>query len=292
MSLDHLAVFSAVAEAGSFTGAGARLGVDKAHVSRVVRALEAALGVVLLHRSTRRVTLSPAGAELLARIAAPLAELSAATRKLTDAPAAPAGLVTLTTTPDLARALVAPRLAAFRRRFPAVRVRLALGPELASFDDGTIDLALRVGPARGARLVVRKLGELTAGFFAAPRYVAERGAPRSLGDFGRHDGLWPASARKRSFAAAGAPPPPAIDCDDFATLLELARAGAGIAVLPLHLAAREVAEGALVRVVPAVELAGAPLYVVTRPERPLPPRVAALRDFLAREVPAALSGRG
>jgi len=87
------------------------------------------------------------------------------------------------------------------------------------------------------------------------------------------------------------PPPPAIDCDDFAVLRELARTGAGVAVLPLHVAAADVAEGALVRVVGGVTLRGAPLFVVTRPERPLPPRVAALRDHLLREIPPTLAVR-
>jgi DNA-binding transcriptional LysR family regulator len=74
-------------------------------------------------------------------------------------------------------------------------------------------------------------------------------------------------------------------------LLELARSGAGIAVLPLYLAAREVSSGSLVRVVPELVLRGAPLFVVTRPERPLPPRITALRDFLVSEVPSSLSAR-
>jgi DNA-binding transcriptional LysR family regulator len=64
-----------------------------------------------------------------------------------------------------------------------------------------------------------------------------------------------------------------------------------VAVLPLYLAAREVSSGTLVRVVPELALSGAPLFVVTRPERPLPPRIAALRDFLVSEVPPALAVR-
>jgi DNA-binding transcriptional LysR family regulator len=291
MNLNHFSVFLAVAETRSFTGAAEKLRADKAHVSRVVSALERDLGVVLVSRTTRKVSLTPAGQDLAAKIASPLAALESAGQVLVDRPATPSGQVTLATTPDIGRALVAPLVAAFRARFPAVRVKLVLESTVVSFADEKVDLALRVGTAKASGLKVRKLGELEAGFFASPRYLVARGTPSVLRDLGLHDGLWPAESRRKSFATASAPPPPAVDCDDFGALLELARSGAGVAVLPLYLAAREVSSGTLVRVVPELALSGAPLFVVTRPERPLPPRIAALRDFLVSEVPPALAVR-
>lgn len=290
MNLNHLAVFVAVAQVRSYTRAAAQLGIDKGQVSRIIRALETSLGVVLLTRTSRSVALTPAGEQLCARIAAPLAELEASGAALVDRPVTPSGLVTLTTTPDLGRTLVAPLVVAFRARFPAVRVRLHLEGSMIALDDARIDLALRVGATRAAHLKVRRLGELEAGFFAAPRYLAARGTPRALVDLGRHDGLWPAAPRKRSFAPSAPPPPPAVECEDFGALLALARAGGGVAVLPLYLAAADVAQGTLVRVIPEHVLRGAPLFVVTRPERPLPPRVAAFSEFLVEHVPRALAG--
>jgi DNA-binding transcriptional LysR family regulator len=292
MNLNHLEVFAAVAEARSFTRAAERLGADKGHLSRVVRALEQELGVVLLARTTRTVTLTPAGEQLWSRVAAPLAALGSATEALADRTPRPEGLVTLATTPELGRAVVAPLLVAFRALHPAVRVRLLLDVVVVELVAARADLALRVGPSRGRTAKVRRLGELEAGFFAAPHYLARRGAPRTRADLAAHDGLWPAAPRARaSFAPRGAPPPPAVDTDDFGALLELARAGGGVAVLPLFLAARDVALGQLVRVVSDVSLPGAPLYLVTRPERPLPPRVAVLSAFLAEHVPSALGSR-
>lgn len=286
MNLNHYAVFLAVAAARSFTKAAERLGADKGHVSRTVRALEEELGVVLLARSSRHVSLTAAGEELAASIAAPLADLERAGRAIVDRPVTPSGLVTLTAPPDLGRALVAPLLPAFRTRFPAVHVRILLGPELVRVGEAKTDIALRVGKVGETGARVRRLGELRAGFFASPRYLAVRGAPRSRAELGRHDGLWPSRTHgRKSFATEGTPPPPAIDCDDFGALLELARAGGGIAVLPLHLARREVAHGELVRVVPELVLRGAPLYLVSAKERPLPPRIAALRDYLVETIP-------
>lgn len=294
MNLNHFSAFLAVAETRSFTRAAEKLGADKAHVSRVVRALELELGVVLVTRTTRAVSLTLAGEELAARIASPLAALEAAGSALVDRPLTPAGQVTLTTTPDIGRTLVAPLIVAFRARYPAVTVRLHLESRVMALREARADLALRVGalPAAASEGVkVRRLGELEAAFFASPRYLAVRKTPKVLADLAGHDGLWPASSRKKTFAPTNAPPKPAVDCDDFGALLELARAGGGVAVLPVYLAARDVAQGALVRVVPDFVLRGAPLYVVTPPERPLPPRVLALRDFLVEHVPSALSTR-
>lgn len=289
MNLNHLAVFLAVAQTGSFTRAAKLLGLDKGHVSRVVAALEQSLGVVVLSRTTRAISLTPAGEQLCARIAAPLAALESAGASLVDRPTTPEGLVTLTTTPDLGRALVAPLLSAFRARFPAVRVRLLLEAKVVSLQEARADLGLRVGPMPAGSLKTRKLGQLEAGFFGSPRYLAARGIPREPSELAKHDGLWPAANRRRAFATSLAPPPPTIDCDDFGALLEVARAGGGIAVLPTFLAARDVAHGALTRVLPELSLRGAPLNLVTARERPLPPRIAALRDFLAEAVPLALS---
>ena len=105
MNLNHLAVFRAVAEHGSFTAAARALAADKAHVSRVMKALEDTLGVVLVSRTTRRVSLTPAGDGLLALVRGPLDLLERAGAAIADRANAPTGVVTLGTTPDLARVL-------------------------------------------------------------------------------------------------------------------------------------------------------------------------------------------
>jgi DNA-binding transcriptional LysR family regulator len=149
-----------------------------------------------------------------------------------------------------------------------------------------VDLALRVGRPGGGSLVARRLGELEAAFFAAPAYLQRRGTPQKLEQLSAHDGLWPAPPKgQRSFAPGEQQPAAAIECADFGLLAEVAKAGGGIALLPTFLAAREVASGALVRVLPAVALGGAPLYLVSRPLRPLPARVAALRGYLLEALP-------
>ncbi|MBL9024388.1 MAG: LysR family transcriptional regulator [Myxococcales bacterium] len=288
MNLNHLAVFRAVAEHKSFTAAAKALAADKAHVSRVLRGLEASFGVVLVNRTTRSVVLTPAGEGLFALVRGPLEALERAGATIADRARAPSGVVSLTTTPDLARVLVAPLLPGFRAQFPEVSVQLRVGAELESFTDPSLDVALRVGAQTSPDLRVRKVGELGAGFFASPRYLAARGTPREPRSLAAHETAWPHGAKKASFTDGGARPRPSVSCDDFAVILEFARAGGGVVVLPLHLAKAHVREGALVRLFPDIVLRGAPLYLVTRRERPLPARVEALKAHLIANVPSLM----
>lgn len=283
-SLDALLVFHAVAQAQSFTRAGVALGLDKSRVSRVVRSLEEALGVALVVRSTRVVTLTAEGAELFRKSGPHVAGLKEALSALPRRLEQPAGEVSLTTTPELGRAVLAPALVGFRKQYPLVTVRVLLGADVVELMSSGVDLALRVGRGGTGSLKVRTVGALLAGFYAAPSYLAARGTPRSLAELSSHDGLWPMPRRgQRSFSSSGHRPG-AITCDDFSMLSELAVLGAGVAVLPSFVAERPVADGALVRVLPDVVLENAPLVLVSRPVRPVPARVKVLADWLVTHL--------
>lgn len=282
MNLNHLRVFAAVCEAKSFTGAAQRLGVDKAQVSRTVSALESAMGTTLLLRSTRALRLTPEGEALWARVVPALAELAAAMAAVPAQHELPNGEVVLTTTPDLGRTILAQHMPALRLRHPGVRLQVRLGHEPVDLLREGVDLALRVGRPPSSSLVARKLRELEAGFYASPRYLERRGAPRGLEALAGHECLWPPPKRgRKAFHLRHAPTAtPAVTSEDFGFLAAVAGAGGGIAVLPAHLAERDVRLGGLVRVLPEVRLAGAPLYLLSRPPRTLPGRVAAVRGFL------------
>jgi DNA-binding transcriptional LysR family regulator len=284
MATDKLAAlqaFQAVAQAQSFTKAAARLQLDKSKISRSVRELEQLLGATLLVRSTRSVRVTADGEVLLRQVSPHLAALEAATDVLTDRVAIPAGEVTIATTPDIGRDLIAPVLAGFRARYPDVRVRMVLSADMVDMMRVEVDIAVRVGHPGGNTLVARRIGELTSGFFAAPGYLKRRGTPTKMEHMSQHDGLWPTPPRgQKSFAAGRTPPEPAIASSDFGLLAEVARTGGGIALLPTFMAARDVAAGALVRVLPEFSLANAPVYIVSRAIKTLPPRVQVLRSAL------------
>ena len=288
MDLDGLRAFRAVHEARSFTAAARALGRDKAQVSRAVRALEAALGAPLFVRTTRSVRPTAEGEALYRRALPHLTALDEAVAAVPDRGAAPSGEVSITTTPDLGRVLLAPALPSFRARFPNVRVRVVLGADVVDLARTGVDLALRVGRPGAGSFIARKLADLEAGFFASPEYLERRGAPRAPADLAAHEGLWSApTPGTRAFAPGGAPPEASVDCADFGFLAAAARAGGGVALLPTFLAARDVASGALVRVLPELRLGGAPLYLVSPPHRPLPPRIAALRAHLLERLTTA-----
>jgi DNA-binding transcriptional LysR family regulator len=284
MSLDALRVFVVVAQVESFTRAAQRLALDKSQVSRVVRGLEATLGAVLLARTTRSVKLTPEGQALLARVSPHVAELEQAAAAVPDRAAVPQGEVVITATPDVGRALLAPALVDFRGRYPTVRVRVTLSNEFVDLMGAGVDLALRVGKPGGEGLVARKLKELDAGFFASRAYLERRGTPMKLEELARHETLWPSTAKGQRSFAPGPHATTAAVSGEFGFLAELARAGGGVALLPTFLA--EEGSGALVRVLPSFVLGGAPLYLVSRPLRPLPPRVAVMREFLLMRLRA------
>lgn len=276
--LELLRAFVAVARRRSFTAAARELGVDKSKLSRQLRALEAHLGVALLSRTTRAVTATAEGASLLGRIEPHLDGLVVA---LGDGGARErAGTVTLTAPADLARALLGPVLATFRVRHPAITLELRVESELTDLVRAGVDLALRVGRPGAGSLVARRLRTLSAGFFASPDYLRRRGVPRAPAELAHHERLWPGAVPGRVSFASDRRASPSVACSDFGVLGAIARAGGGIALLPLHAAEDDLKAGRLVRVLPAAVFRDAPLYLVSRPERPVPPRVAALRQHL------------
>jgi DNA-binding transcriptional LysR family regulator len=283
MDLNQLRVFQQVAQASSFARAAQALRMDRTRVSRVVSSLEQALGARLLIRTTRNVQLTAEGEALLRQITGPLHALEHAAAAVPAQRVVISGEVALTATADVARTLIAPLLPKFRARHPAVTVRMVLTDEVIGLSGG-VELALRLGRPGGQSVVARKLRRLEAGFFAAPAYLERRIAPRELADLAGHERLWPVVRGKRSFAAGRPPPPPSIACNDFGTLAELACAGGGVALLPTFLAARHLTRGELVRVLPAVALRSAPLYLVSAPPAQLAARVLALRALLIDEL--------
>ncbi len=284
MDLNHFVIFQAVAEAQSFTAAAKRAGLDKSRVSRVIGALEASLQTVLFVRTTRSVRLTPEGIALSQRVGPLIAGLQAVVKAVPDRLALPSGEVVLATTADIGRALLGPHLARFRARFPAVRVRVLVSERVVDFAEHGLDLALRVGTPGPGSLSAHRVMDLEAGFFASSSYLESRGHPQALEDLGRHEGLWSAPPKGHtSFSPRSlgrAPSPAAVDCSDFALLAAVARAGGGVALLPTFLAREDVDSGKLVRVLPRTSLGSAPLFLVSRATRTLPPRVASLRTFL------------
>jgi len=286
ISLDDLACFAAIADSGSFSVAAARLGLPKSSLSRRIERLERALGERLLHRTTRRVSLSTAGADLLERTGPTLRALHLAVTDLPEPGGAPAGELRVTAPNDYGNRVLAGLLPEFNRRYPAIRLDLHLTNRTVDLIGEGFDLAVRVviGTPADSGMVVRKLAQTDLCVYAAPGYLAHRGTPRSLDEASGHDWILFKSARNRR-----EPHPPGrilALVDDFQFVHTATRAGAGLGRMPSFLAASDVREGRLVRVLPRESWSEGRFCLVYPKTRQASRKVAALRDFLIESLDA------
>jgi DNA-binding transcriptional LysR family regulator len=288
MDLNRVAVFVRVVESGSFTAAAAALGHRKSSVSRSVAKLEDELGVKLLHRTTRRLTLTEAGSSYFNRVRDAVLGVEDATSVVRELGHEPRGTVRLTAPHDIDPKFLSGVIARFVRQYPKVRVDLVLTSRAVDLVDERIDLALRAGRVDDPSLVVRKIVASQAALFASPDYLRRRGHPRTLSDLAAHDCvLYRPQSGKSSWRLTGPSGDESIDvtgpigADGMSFVVEAAASGAGIALVPTQMARQNVERGTLERVLAEYELWGA-LYVVAPASRYQLARVRLLRDFLVK----------
>lgn len=288
MDLNLLAVFEAVARTRSFSAAAGELGLPKSSVSRGVARLEGELGVQLLVRTTRQVAPTPAGTDLYDRVQPLLRSMKAAVGGLPGAEEEPTGTLRVTAPVDLGVLFLADVVSRYTARFPAVSVDLHLTGRVVDLVAEGFDVALRVGARlQDSTLVARRVAPIVFHLYAAPRYLARRGTPRSEAELDGHDWVVFRSGPQRlrvpsprGGARAGEPEAARIVCDDLLFVRDAVRSGAGIALLPEFVAAPEVLAGALVRVVPRMERLAGHLHVVTPQVKHVPRKVSAFRDLV------------
>ncbi|HEY4223346.1 MAG TPA: LysR substrate-binding domain-containing protein, partial [Myxococcota bacterium] len=178
--------FAAVASAASFTAAGRALAMPKQTLSRRIAALEAALGVQLLHRTTRRLHLTAAGA-VYARRCAELARLAADANKDAQDALATRGTLRITADPVFGEAFVADLVVAYARAWPEVRVDLVLTRRRVDLLEEGFDVAFRVGFVNDAALTGVRIGPAAIRVCASPAYVKRYGRPRTPEELAHHE---------------------------------------------------------------------------------------------------------
>ncbi|WP_240230803.1 LysR family transcriptional regulator [Devosia lacusdianchii] len=172
MSLDAAEVFVRVAEAGSFTAAGKRLGMPKSTVSLRIAQLEARLGVTLIKRTTRRLQLTDEGQRYFETAKRSLADLAATEAMLRDGQAEPSGLLRIAGATNMGEGSIGDIIADFVMAFPNISVELVLGQRRVDLFAENIDLALRIGPLEdSASLMARHIGDVSRVLMAAPAYL-------------------------------------------------------------------------------------------------------------------------
>ena len=288
-TIDGMRTFAAVAEAASFTAAAARLGISPKLASKYVGQLEARLGVQLLRRTTRSVTLTEAGGAYLPQCRALLDRFDELESTVQTRQSKLAGPIHLTAPTGFGATHLTRALGPFLAAHPDVSVEMRLSDHHVNVVEEGFDLAIRFGQSDGATLVARKLLEMRVICCAAPTYLAERGTPAAPGELARHDCLlqtasgipahWP-------FVVDGARTEVAVSgrfrANSPLAGAHMAAGGLGLARMPLYTAEPFLADGRLVPVLEAYEAARLTLHAVHPPERYLTARVRALIDHLAR----------
>jgi len=251
--------------------------------------LEAHLGARLLHRTTRRLSLTETGRAFHERAVQLLADLEEAEAAVTESALVPRGTLRLTCPITFGERHLAPAIAAFAARHPQLRFDVDLSDRVVDLVDEGCDLAVRIGSAGGATLIARRIGETQLVCCAAPSYVATAGAPATPGDLARHPCLaytylaepdvWrftDAAGTTHEVRVSGP-----LDANNGRFLAALAGTGMGVALEPDFIVGDDIRSGRLVALLPRYRPPASPIYAVYPSRRHLSAKVRLFVEFLA-----------
>ncbi|MGE0419210.1 MAG: LysR family transcriptional regulator [Acetobacteraceae bacterium] len=287
--LTGMRLFTRVADTGNFTAVARELGTTQPSISRMVAALETHLGVRLLNRSSRAVTLTDDGRLFYERAQRALDAVADAERAVGRRRAMPTGLLRLGTPVAFGRLHVAPRMGAFLSRYPEVDVELVMNDAFVDLVGEGLDLAVRVGDLSDPSLIARRIGTTRRVTVASQDYVRRHGAPTVPADLAAHDCiLYTRLASGRTWHFEGRTGPIAVDvrgrfaADNSEAVREAVLAGLGIAVVPVWLFPDndEHQVSILLRDFEPKQL---PIHAVYSSRRHLSAKVRAMIDFLTAE---------
>jgi DNA-binding transcriptional LysR family regulator len=288
-----LQTFVRIADGGSLSAAARATGRSLPAISRSLVQLESELGVRLLHRTTRRIHLTDAGAQYLERCRRILAEVEDANASVSNLDRSLAGPITLTAPVLFGQLHIAPVVTEFLGLHPEVSVNLMLSDALSNIVEEGIDLAVRIGRLQDSGLVARKLGEVRRVACASPAYLKRRGTPKTPKDLATHSCLQFGALSPTpywEFHEAGKPRQVRVQgsfsSNQGAPVIAAARAGLGIVFTLSYQVQELVAKGELRVVLQPYEAPPIPVSVILPSGRMQPARVKALADFLQARIAA------
>lgn len=302
--LQAMRVFARVVDEGGFAAAARALDMSPPVVTRVVADLEQHLNTRLLHRTTRKVTLTEAGDTYLSRVRGILLDIEEAEAAAAANTRALQGTIRIAASPALATYFLAPLIPRWRERHPQLVLDISTD-QIAPSRVDSFDLSLLVVPEDfDGNIVARKLFDGEAIVVASPGYLLRRGSPRAPADLEAHDFLRDSGNLTRGARKLRLKPvsgsgeahelslPVVLQSTSTDVLLRAVLDGTGIAVIPRLLAQRFLDTGALVHVLPQWILSRYTIYAALPTQRMLPARTRALLDFLTEQTPQALLANG
>ena len=292
--VDKLKAFVATAQTGSFTAAAALLGVSNRLTSKYVADLEAQLGVRLFQRTTRKVGLTPAGEDLLARAPALLDDLDELLAEVSEGSRGLTGVIRIAAPVTFGEVYVAGMLGRFAQQNPDLTFDLRLHDGLTDLATDGIDIAFRIGKSEMLSLKARKLGEVTSTLVASPDYVAEHGAPETPKALATYSCIVDTNRRRPRqwlFHLGTAEHDVTVEgrfnVNSARAAVELAVAGLGLAYVPRFALCDALASGSIVQVLEAYTGDSWPVSAVYLEGRALPRKVRALIDFAVKDFALA-----
>jgi DNA-binding transcriptional LysR family regulator len=287
----ELLVFQAVAKHASYARAADEMGLSPSGVSRIVSRLEERLGARLLHRTTRKLSLTEAGAVFQARTTQILADLADAEAEVQTAVARPKGTLKVTASLAFGHLYLAPLLPELLDTFPELSIEMSLTNRFVDLIEEGMDLAIRVGQLADSRLIARRLCTNHRILVAAPSYLARFGTPETPADLSHHQCVLfngfakPAEWRligpsgQVTVAVAGR-----VATNNVETLTSAAKQGVGITVGATMSVGPALLSGELVRVLSDYEFEPTAVFAVYASARQLSTKIRATVDFLASRL--------
>jgi len=289
---EELAIFVAVVESGSFSRAAERLGQANSAVSRAVKKLENKLGVNLLNRTTRQLSLTEEGERYFRRVQNILQEMAAAETEVMETKSTPRGTLRIDAATPVVLHFLMPLIKPFRERYPEISLSLVSSETFINLIERKVDVAIRVGKLTDSSLRARPLFNSYRKVIASPDYIARFGAPKTVEELAEHTclgftepltlNIWPlAGADGQLYEAT-----PTLSSNSGETLKHLCMSGNGIASLSDYMIDKELASGKLVEVLADKRLpVEMPFSAVYYSDRAVSTRIRAFIDFVSEHVP-------
>jgi LysR family transcriptional regulator AphB len=291
LDLNDVALFVQVVRAGSFAAAARRLGMPANTASRRIQQLEQQLGLRLMQRSTRKLTLTDAGATFYARCAEQIEALSEAAQELSEGSQVPSGKVRVAATADFFSIFRMELIADFLASHPKVRLEFVLSDERADLVEQGIDVAIRMGKVLEPTVIARRIGMGRVTLVASPAYLAARGTPQSVQALADHDCVTLPSTSGRIVWRLDGPSGATetkvsgrFSANTAQAMLEAVLAGFGIGLLPAVMTSPRIGAGELVEVLPEHSVEGIEAYLVYLSRRQLPRAVSVFIEFMVAKM--------
>lgn len=290
--LDDIAVFIKVIQAGSFTRAAQLLSMPITTASAKVAALERRLGVTLIRRTTRKLSITEVGAAYFKRCQVALEEIHAAEKELSSAQAEPQGSFRITAPADIGHTLLRPILAAFLQKYPKVNVELVLTNRYVDLVQEAVDLALRVGNLKDSTLIAQKYVHAPMGLWASPEYLKKFGTPNHPRDLAKHEfvkfTVTPTLKLTTGKDSVEIVPRGRIVADDMETIKYYVADGHGLGIMPQFLCSGGSDRKTLVSVLPKWRSGEVPISFVYPPQRFVSANTHAFIEVAKQTLPEGL----